>query len=223
MNESHYTHQMDNWGYYLLPGHHPNSPGHSGLLVAIREHPTRMHYDPETIQLRFADQTDDHWETLTLHSNMNSSRRVMAGRIIISDRVDKRVEFFCYGATIETVTTPHEVIYTMGSTAPVLELTDRTDSTANLIAAEAESIIATWRAESGLGEEDAFTTLAGSEPLILYGLTIRALVRHYARWKGLRDGHRLTYDTLIGERKWVQESGFWVNAIPATVAPLSQE
>jgi hypothetical protein len=28
---------MKDWGYYLLPRSHPDSPGYSGLLVAIRE------------------------------------------------------------------------------------------------------------------------------------------------------------------------------------------
>jgi hypothetical protein len=56
---------MENQGYYLLPKFHPHSPGYTGLLVAIRERPTGMHFDPESIIFGYvtykASQAGSHW------------------------------------------------------------------------------------------------------------------------------------------------------------------
>jgi hypothetical protein len=64
MDEQSILHRMEHWGYYLLPKSHRESPGYTGLLVAIRETPTREHFDPESIRLRIIEEgKETSWAT----------------------------------------------------------------------------------------------------------------------------------------------------------------
>jgi hypothetical protein len=53
VDESSLLRQVAGWGYYLLPRSHPHSPGHPGLLIAIRQKPTEKHFDPQSILQRY--------------------------------------------------------------------------------------------------------------------------------------------------------------------------
>ena len=78
---------MENWGYYLLPKSHWNSPGYTGLLVAIRADPSRMHYDPQSIRLRLRDK---HGEATWMTFGLSASSFGMASSFhetILSDEL----------------------------------------------------------------------------------------------------------------------------------------
>lgn len=223
MHESHLANQMEHWGYFLLPKVRVHCPGYSGLLVAMRETPTQAHFDPEVMRVRYADQSDAGWATIKLHSALEDGRHVLAGRIIVSDRVDKRVEFFTFGSSITVETTPHEVIYSVTSTAPILELTDDTENTANQIASEAEGVIAVCKASYAQHDDQVEAKFAVADPMALYVTALRLLIRHYERRQSLREGHHLTYAILTEERKWLLENGQWQTAIPASDTLYAQE
>ena len=109
MAEQSILHSMENWGYYVLPKLRPNGPGSTGLLVAIRDIPTKHHFDPESIDLRLfnADNLADR-VILKLQPPFSGSRRVCPGRVVLHDRLDKRAHFFTFGGSLEVTTTPGE-------------------------------------------------------------------------------------------------------------------
>jgi hypothetical protein len=98
MNATSVLDEMEDWGYYLLPRAHLHSPGHTGLRIAIRGTPTKLHFDPELVRLRLRDKTGSaDWTTLELGSPDQGTRRVCPGRVTVRDRLDKRVHFFTFG------------------------------------------------------------------------------------------------------------------------------
>ena len=110
-------------GYRLLPPAHRGSPGGGGLLVAILKEPTRKHFDPTTLYLRLQDRRGvAKWRSLSLQAPEPDSDRVCPGRLILSDRSGKCVEFFAFGGSLEAIPVQDACVYELRSPAPVLEL-----------------------------------------------------------------------------------------------------
>jgi hypothetical protein len=123
-------------GYQLLPQTHRHSPGGSGLLVAIRREPTGKHYDPTTMHLRLRDVHGmAKQRSLSLLSPGPDSDRVCPGRVILSDRLDKGVEFFAFGGSLEVIPAPDAQVYVLHSPAPILALVAEEETVADLLAA----------------------------------------------------------------------------------------
>ena len=114
---------MEHWGYDLFDKPHPQSPGYSSLVVAIRRTPTREHYDPERILLRSAsDPRNPCRMALRFETRIQGEMQICPGQVELTDRVDKRLGFFVYGGTIETVSLPDETLFWLHSNAPILAL-----------------------------------------------------------------------------------------------------
>ena len=222
MSESNTTlllHQVENWGYYLLPKSHPHSPGYTGLLVAIRETPTKRHFDPEKIRLQILDEHSvPKRMTFYLKWHLVKSRQVCTGRVILRDRRDKKVEFFTFGGSIESVSVSGETVYSLRSTAPILHLTDKEESIPNLLAAETEILIAKqevrWK-----GDDEGFgRQLAQIGPLQFYVASISSLLARSEQTSALQKEIAELYTMLHKERNWLKETGQWSDRLP----PLEQ-
>ena len=213
---------IENWGYYLLPKTHPCSPGFGGLLVAIREQPTQMHFDPEMIEMRFADQGDSAWTVLRLNTSVHGTRQVLAGRVMVCDRLEKRIPFFTFGATLTASYGPHEVIYAVRSPAPVLQIDEGFNGAANQLSTEAEVLIGLWQAQYGRKEEGVNRLLARLDPCALYQMSLDRLMKRYAEQSGLRVTRYGTYVTLRDECEWLKTNGQWQTVDPLKPFPVSK-
>ena len=218
MSEQSVVHQMENWGYYLLPKQHPHSPGYSGLLVAIRETPTEMHFDPESMRLRL---TDAHgaadWTTQSLRWFFRGTRRVFPGRVILRDRIDKRVAFFAFGGSVEATHIPGEAVYSLRSPAPVLRLTGPPETTPDQLAFETEVALGELAARWIPNEDEFARRLAQMNPLQLYLASLHSILARYKQTFALREIFHDLYNALLAEKRWLMKTGQW----PAT--PLSLE
>jgi hypothetical protein len=106
-------------GYQLLPRTHRDSPGGSGLVVALRKEPTGKHFDPKAIRVRLRDVHGvAKQRSLSLLSQAPDSDRVCPGRVILTDRMDKRVEFFTFGGSLQVISAPDAQVYALRSSAP---------------------------------------------------------------------------------------------------------
>lgn len=197
------------WGYYLLPKAHPSSPGYSGLLVAIREIPTQRHYDPEAISIRLWDQGDAAWTVLKLHSSTLEPRQVMAGRVVLSDRVDKRVQFFTFGGSLEMNAGLRECVYALRSAAPILVVTGFADGIPDLITAETEMLIGKLQIKSGMSDERMARWSPLPDPVRLYHLSLQSILERYQHQSALRQRHHNTYEMLVEEQRWLMSHGQW--------------
>lgn len=222
MSEQWLIHQMENWGYYLLPRSHPHSPGHSGLLVAIRETPTEMHFDPESMRLRLVDEHDGvDWVTLSLQWFFRGSRRVFPGRVILRDRTDKRVEFFAFGGSLEVTHIPGETVYSLQAPAPILEITGPLETIPDQLAFETEVLLGEMEARWRPNEEQFTQRVTQVDPLEFYTASIQSILVRYRQSQPLRDMFCDLYDALVEEKDRLMKAAQWP-ATPHTLEELLQ-
>lgn len=218
MSEQSVIHQMENWGYYLLPKQHPHSPGYTGLLVAIRQTPTEMHFDPESMRLKLKDEDDAvNWTTLRLRLSFRGSRRVFLGRVILCDRIDKRVEFFAFGGSLEATHIPGEMVYSLRSSAPVLRITGAPESIPDQLAFETEVVLGELEARWRPNEDGFARRLAQVDPLQFYLASLHSILARYEHSQALRETFHDLYNALLKEKCWLMEAGQW------SVMPLGLE
>jgi hypothetical protein len=211
--------RMANWGYFLLPKAHDDSPGHTGLLIAVREAPTYTHFDPESICLHVLGEEGTPIEVrLSLGLHSRRSERVTPCRVLVRDRVEKVVEFFTFGGWMEAVSEPGETVYSLRSPAPILVLT-HPESVPDLLAAETEAMLARIDAQWGMDDEGFEERLAGLDPLQLYVASVHSILAHIKSSPELRDDLAELYHVLVEERTWLRESGQWP-AQPPTLGKL---
>ena len=211
--------QVENWGFYVLPKSHPNSPGHSGLLVAIRETPTRMHFDPETVCLQTVNQDGSpHWRTYRIGPPLARSVRVCPTDVRVFDRLSKEIEFFTFGGSLDSVSVPGETVYSLRSPVPVLQLTNMSGSLPNQLASETEALVAELRAKEA-DEQDFTRRLSRVDPFQFYVATLRTILASYRRSPSLRESFKDLYTMLLEEEFWL-EAAFDLSSEPSSVKQL---
>ena len=224
MEEQSILHLMENWGYYLLPKSHPDSPGYTGLLVAIRKQPTEKHFDPRSMRLRLRDKYDEaKWTTLRLHSPaelpIKASIRVCPGEVMLRDRTDKRVDFFIFGGSLEAVAVPGETVYSLRSPAPILRLTDDLESVPDQLASETQAFMGELEVRWGSDEEGFAHRLVRVDPLQFYLATLQSLLARYEQDQHiLQDTFHEFYLALRNEKQWLMEREQW----PPTLLRLEE-
>jgi hypothetical protein len=212
------------WGYLLLSPSHPASPGSPGLIVTIRSRPTAAHYDPETLCVRLV--TPDGLERsvdLTQTTPVATPERVVIGKLSLRDRVDKRVDFFSFGATLEQTVAAHETVYALTSPAPILELSDRTDEIPDLLAAEVEALIAGCQALWGRNWEGYVRRRNQLDPLQLYISCLKSIFRLYREVRFFRNEHPEFYSMLLMEKELLIHEKSWTSNIPELESLLCPE
>ena len=211
MDEQSVLELMRNWGYYLLPKPHDDSPGYSGLLVAIRKQPTGQHFDPQTIHLCLRDEKGiARWRAPSWIMPLKEpARRVCPGRVILRDRHDKSVEFFTFGGSLEVTSGPGEFIYALRSPAPILELTAQQETAPDLLAFETESLIGEMEAKWGRDEEGFHQRLAGLDPLQFYLASLQSILLHYERAQALEKTYHAFHERLLQEKAWLVAQDLW--------------
>lgn len=210
--------QVDDWGYYLLPQAHPHSPGHTGLLVAIRETLTRMHFDPESMSLQIVDEDGlPIWATFHLTWHPPRSCRVCLTRVILRAQSGKMVEFFTFGGTLESTSGPGERVYSLRSPAPILELVEQEEKIPDVLAFETEALIARLQARWGADEVGFDRRLAQTDPLRLYVASIHSILTHHTQMLSLHERIEF-HEVLLAEKHWLEKTQQW----PATPPTLEQ-
>ena len=217
MTEQSVLHKMEHWGYYLLPKAHPESPGHTGLLVAIRATSTGQHFDPESMRLRLCDKADlAGWVTLKLQSSFSGSQRVCPGRVVLRDRADKRVHFFTFGGSLETTSISGETVYSLWSPGPILEISSSLESVPDQLAFEVEALLGKLKAKWGSDDTGFTERLAKIDPLQFYLASLQAILKCYQRNRAFRDSSPELFAMLLKEKEWLVQVGQW----PATPPSL---
>jgi hypothetical protein len=223
MEEQSILHLMENWGYFLLPKSHPDSPGYTGLVVAIRKQPTEKHFDPQTMRLRLRDKYGEaRWTTLWLYSPrelpIEASIHVCPGEVMLRDRTDKRENFFVFGGLLEAVHVPGETVYSLRSLAPILKLSDDPESVPDQLASETEALIGELQVRWGSDDEGFARRLTQVDPLRFYVATLETILAHYEQDYTLQESFQEFYLALCSEKGWLIERGRW----PTTPSRLEE-
>jgi hypothetical protein len=208
--------EMEDWGYFLLPQAHPHSPGYTGLRIAIRARPTRLHFDPETIRLRLRDKYGSaNWTALELGSPDQKAKHVCPGQVILRDRLDKRVHFFTFGSSLEVACAPDVIVYSLHSPAPILELTEPKESIPDQLASETEAMMGELQARWGSNDAGFARRLAQVDPLRFYLASLHSILLRCRQSWALQEYLDDLYDALLREKEWLMRAGQWPASPPA--------
>lgn len=215
---------MEKWGYDLLPPSHPGSPGHTGLLVAIREKPTRQHFDPETISLQIRDENGRAKRAklrLEIPEDLAEAgpRHVCPGQVVLRDRADRRVDFFVFGGRLEATSAPDETVYSLHSPAPILKVKEDLESLQDQLAFETEALLARVEAKWGSDDEGFAHWLGQVDSLRFYLATVHWLLKHFEENRARREAAPELYQALRNEKIWLTSEGQWT-ATPSELESL---
>ena len=215
MSEQDFVDRMEKWGYYLLPKPHPHCFGHTGLLVAIRETPTEQHFDPELIHLRLgAKNSVSRLVKLKLKPAFSSPRHICPGRVVLHDRIDKRVHFFTFGGSLEIISASDETIYFLQSPGSILEITGEPRSAPDQLAFELEALLGKYQAKWGSDDNGFACRLTQIEPCQFYLAGLQTILRRYQQHRPLRRRYFEFYTALLQEKKWLANTGQWPAPLP---------
>jgi hypothetical protein len=210
MSEESLAEYMKDWGYRLHSPSHRESPGSSGLVVAIRKQPTGKHFDPKMLRLPLRDAKGTvAWRTLSWLSPLADSSKVCPGRVILSDRFEERIEFYTFGGLLEVACGPSEMVCLLRSDAPILELTAPEETIPDLLAAETESLIAEAHARWGRNDEGFSRRLAKADPFQFYLASLHSILLHREHVHALELIYHEFCEALHREKNWLVAEGLW--------------
>lgn len=197
---------MRDWGYFLLPKKHAESPGYPGVYVAIRQTPTEEHFDPESIEARLCNgQGSVERRRLQLHMHGELPHRVCPGRLTLYDRFNKRVDFYTFGAQMMMDANDEMTIYTFTSSAPILLLAEDADNFPEQFEAETEGLLAGIHVAWARDDASFYRRLGEIEPAVLYAASLRTVFNQYAAYPSLRERFPRFYRRLYNEFQWYKE------------------
>jgi len=161
--------ELDTLGYNLFPKLWPESPGVPRVDFVFRAEPTGVHFDPEKMRIPVATPAGDIRLETIRHPWHRDTRdlQVVAGRIILEDRFEKRVEFFTLGGKLSILSEEACTVAELTSPAPIIELS-LVGSVPERLAEEIDAMLAKRRA-FWEGHPYAFEQrLIAANPLVLY-------------------------------------------------------
>ncbi len=201
---------VENLGYFLLPPSHPESPGYTGLLIAMRPTPTGKHFDPETLRVHLFN-TQNKFEIISLDRSpaFATEQRVVVGEIKLADRYNKVAEFFTFGGWLEAAKYAQETIYSLRSSAPIVPLTPYIDTPSEQLVSEVQVQLNMLRGQWGVREAEFEQRLGAISPRSLYEAALRSLMDKYAHSHALHDTFAAFYKLLTREVEWLKTHDGW--------------
>ncbi len=189
-----------NLGYTFTHEKHTIEGGFPNLKVYLRETPSGTHFDPETMSLTSV--ADGKPNDVVIHhpTQMHGELQVLAGRVILTDRRQHKVEFFTFGGKLIVDQKADLVECTLNSDAPIYLLDDQ-ESAPSLFAEDAEIMLAERRASYIPHEEDFDKRLIEADPFHLFIAVLHALSEKlerlpYKRIKRLYKLHQYVTENL---------------------------
>lgn len=115
---------VDRLGFHDVHGTTPQAPGGANLVVALRERPTLVHFDPERIEFWTAEGGRGRPATITRRTAMPLERPFEWGTIRVVDRLEVFNSFLTFGGTLRAAELdPATMLVVFASHAPILRST----------------------------------------------------------------------------------------------------
>jgi hypothetical protein len=131
----------------------------------------------------------------------------------LTDRYDKRVDFFTFGGHLETVTQPDERIIILRSPVPILEIFNDLTCISDQLAFEAEGLLARMHARWTKDDEGFARRLGQAEPLEFYLASLNEIMGRYEHHRDLRSSWPGFYSKLVAEKDWLIQQGRWPDSV----------
>ena len=111
--------KLADWGFLADPDL-PDRPGPAYLLVALRDHPTLRHYDPEVVEFWVTNNGRGGRASLTYADPMPIERDFSWGLIRIVDRLSVTNEYLTFGGHLSAASVDRVSVLVFSSPAPLL-------------------------------------------------------------------------------------------------------
>lgn len=189
-----------NLGYTFTHEKHSIERGFPNLRVFLRQTPSGTHFDPESMSLTSV--TDGKPNDVIIHhpTQLHGEMKVLAGRVVLTDRRQHKVEFFTFGGMLTVDQKSDYVECTLNSDAPIYLLDDR-ESASALFAEDAEIMLAERRAAFIPHEEEFDKRLIEIDPFHLFVAVLHEIAEKlehlpYKRIKRLFKLHQYVTENL---------------------------
>lgn len=146
------------------------------------------------------------------------SRVICPGPIAIQGRSGQRATFFVFGGSLEARDeNANEKVYSLRSSAPVLELTSEKSTTADQLTAEVEALWARLQISWNLDDEAFWRQLTKIDSFRLFVATIQTVLDHDKQIPDLHTSQQrqALHHALQQEKSWLQETGRWPEPAPS--------
>jgi len=180
----------------------PDRPGPAYLLVALRERPTRRHYDPELVEYWRTEHDRGTRGVITRKTRLPLTSRFAWGLIRIRDRLDATNEYLTFGGTLTADREGTDVIAVFSSPDPLLRRgghSQRLDPGAASVGA--------WFGRLLLAVDDVpgfEALLAGAEPLVGYAAFLADSVIRFRASPQLQSAYPDLWALLGAEQRRVR-------------------
>jgi hypothetical protein len=161
--------------------------------------------------------------SLSLLSPGPDSDYVCPGRVFLSDRFDKRVEFFTFGGSLEVIPAPDAQVYALRSPVPVLALVTAEETIANQLTTETESLLAKIEVKWGHDEDGFNQRLAEIGPLQFYVGILHSLLEQHEHCRPPAETYHELCSVLRHEKSWLDGQKLWPAEPPMLEDLLASE
>ena len=158
-------------GYFFHPPAEDFPIGHPSLEINLLPEPTHQHFDPSEVEIQLVIDDEINPVKITHPWYGMEHAQVIAGRIIVSDRLDEKVEAFCFGGSIQILDQGAFTACFISSPAPIFELNPYDRDHCDLID-EVESILALRRGFWSAEIHEYERRLCAIDPAALYIFTL---------------------------------------------------
>jgi hypothetical protein len=212
------------WGYQLLPRSHPGSPGYTGLLVSIQKQPAGARFRPKNLRLLLGSREGvAEWRTLSWRSPPLADERICPGPLLLSDWLGERIDFYTFGGSLEVIPGHEELILSVRSPAPILELIEQKETIADQLASGTEALVGQLRANWGRDDVGFSRRLAELHPFQFYLACLQSLLLSYECSQALEEVYHECRDALLREKEWLITQGLWPANAPTLEDLLSPD
>jgi hypothetical protein len=183
--------ELGHLGFVLRDGSETGSVPGPRLLVAMRDHPTLEHFDPELVTFWEVRDGRGHVATLDRSEGVPASRRWSWGPVRVTDRVPVSNGFLGFGGTLLVdAVDPTATFAAFTSRAPIVRWAGHSQGVDSL-ADEIGAFFARLMVPVDY-QEEAESRIAAADPEALYSLFIGHSVERLHRSRHLREADART-------------------------------
>ena len=169
-----------------------------------------MRLHPKTLRLRLGGREGvAEWRTLSWRSLPSADEHICPGPLILSGWLGERIEFYTFGGSLAMISGYQELMLSVCSPAPILELVAQEETVADQLASETESLIAGVHARWGRDDEGFNRRVAGADPFQFYLACLQSLLLRWEYSQALEEVYHECREALLREKEWLIVHDQW--------------
>ena len=182
------AHHVEHLGFLDVHGTAPQAPGGANLVVALRERPTLVHFDPERVEHWVAEAGRGRPAEITRKTPLPLEGPFSWGTIRVVDRLEVFNSFLTFGGVVRAIARdPSTTLVVLSSNAPILRSTGHSQGV-DLSTGEVGAFFARMMIPIDFAP-GAEARIAAAPPMALYGAFHASMEARYEASEELRKTH----------------------------------